>query len=454
MLDFLEPVWLPQTLAAVLMVLLAAWLLVVDFNKTAHRVFAAILFFRSLNILLTLMRAQAATTNVESALLFHRLFPYALLPIVPLTAYFLCVYPRPRGWIGTSRWGAPAVFAFIAATWVAYALDHSLLWTEAAGPRTGFAASFQGYHYTAFGPLVIVTSLWTVAFSVASVFFALDYLNTSNRSPRFSALLVYAGFALNSLWDGSLRIVQVLRGAGADPQYPWWPFGWALVVLPALTILPVLLSMYILYSRRRIHPDVTRDVNRFFAVAPLAIASGLGLGFFGSMRELFLVGPGSFAHFLMGVWRLSLPVLVSYALLRYDLFDIDHKVKAAVKHGTLIGAPVSVFFAVSEITEGLIQNQVGMIYGAIAAIAISIAFKPLERFAHRVAAHVFPRLKAFDALTPQERVALFEEQLRLAQQDGNISPKEQRMLDLLSERLGLPRDPIAHRMARRNAAYS
>ncbi|HEX9817009.1 MAG TPA: hypothetical protein VGB18_08515, partial [Candidatus Thermoplasmatota archaeon] len=338
MLDFLNPVWFPQTLAAVLMALLAVWLLVVDFNKTAHRVFAAILLFRAINVLLTLLRAQSAETNVQSALLFHRLFPYALLPIVPLTIYFMAVYPRRRGWLGKSKWGAPAVFAFIGATWLAYGLDHSLLWSEAPGSVPGFAASFQGYHYTAFGPLVLLTSLWTVAFSAATVVFALDYLDTSTRSPRFSAMLIYAGFALNSLWDGSLRLVQVIRGAGADPDYPWLPFGWALVILPALTILPVLLSVLILYTRRRIHADVTRDVNRFLMVAPFAVLSGLGLGSLGSLREVFLVGPGSFAHFLLGVWRLSLPLLVSYALLRHDLFDIDHKVKAAVKHGTIIGA--------------------------------------------------------------------------------------------------------------------
>lgn len=451
-MGFLDPVWFPQTVAAVLMGLLAIWLLVVDFNKLAHRTFAAILLCRALNVLIGLLRNQAQ--SVEAALFFNRIGPYALLPLVPLTVYFLSVYPKPRGWLGKSKWGGPTVILVILAACAAYAFDHSWLWTQQPGNRAGYASSFPGYHDASYGPLVLLTSLWTIMFSVVTVVLALDYLDTMNRSPRFSAMLIYAGFALNSLFDGTLRIFQAIRGWGADGEFPMFPYGWAVAILPAFTILPVLLSIFILYSRRKIHADVTRDVNRFLSVAPLPVASGIALGTIGGMTEVFLVGPGSFAHFVLGIWRLSLPILVCYALLRYDLFDIDHKVKAAVKHGTIIGAPVSVFFAVSEITEALIQNQVSALYGAVAAIAISIAFKPLERVAHRFASRVFPRVKSFDTLSQPERFALFEEQLRLAQQDGNVSPKEQRMLDLLSQRLGLPQDPMADRVSRRRAAYS
>ncbi len=450
MLDFLDPAWFPQTFAAVLMGLVAAWLLFVDFNKPAHRVFASILVFRSINIVLAILRQRA--TEDATALFYDRLIPYVLLPIVPLTVYFLCVYPKPRTWLGKSKWGAPSVIFTIGILWALYAWDHALLWTFEAGQGEGILAHMRGYHYTSFGPLVLLTSSWTVVFSAVTVFLAFDYLDTANQSPRFSAMLIYAGFALNALFDGTLRVVQAAVTLRLDADYPWAPWGWAFAILPALTILPVLLSIFVLYTRRKIHLDVQRDIRRFLLVAPFPVASALALAAIGT-NAVFFIGPGSFAHFVLGVWRLTLPILVSYALLRYDLFDIDHKVKAAVKHGTIIGAPVSVFFAVSEIAEALVQNQVSALYGAVAAIAISIAFKPLERVAHRLAARVFPRVRPFDSLSRPERLVLFEEQLRLAQQDGNVSPKEQRMLELLSQRLGLPQDPMSNRGARRRAAY-
>jgi hypothetical protein len=443
-MGFLDPQWFPHTVAAVLMGLLAVWLLFVDFNKPSHRVFAAILIFRAASILISILRFEAPTPAL--ALYWHRVLPYSMIPIAPLTLYFLCVYPRPRTWFGKSRWGAPTVVGSIIGMSALYAWDHSWLWTFEPSAGFGLATPIVGYAYTDFGPLVFVTQLRDLAFSLVTVFLVLDYLDTADRSPRFSAMLIYAGFTLNSLFDGAIRFAQLTRGLGTGPEFPWFPWGWAFIVPPALSILPVALSLSILWSRRKINPDVHRDVRRLLWIAPLPLLSGLLIGFGGSVQQTYLAGRT--AQFAIGIWRLTLPILVSYALLRYDLFDIDHRVKSAVKHGTLIGAPVSVFFAVSEIAEGLIQNQVGLLYGAVAMILISLAFKPLERAASHFAVRLFPRVKPFDTLSPAERAALFDEQLRLAQQDGSISAKEERMLTLLGQRLGLPTNAILGRAPR------
>lgn len=423
-------------ITAGLMGVLAVWLLYLDFNKLANRVFASLLMLRGLNILFGLLRASFDDAP-DMMLWMQRMLPYALIPIIPVTILFICVYPRPRTWFGRTRTGRWSLVALALVAEALYAWDHTLFWTygfDSAGAT--LASARPGIHYSAYGPLVIFGSAQTLAFGCLAFVLARDYVRDANASPRYSLFLIYAGFALNSLLDGTVRLAQLARSLYVGETFPWDRGGWLFAIPPALTLVPVVASLFVLarYSLRTTDDTELRHLRTFAFVAPFPVASGLFLTLGGAATAYLAT---SSAYLALNIWRFALPLLVSYALLRYNLFDLDMRVKWTIKHGTLVGIPISVFFVVSEAAEAFVESQAGPIYGLAAAGTLALVFKRLETLSAQVASRLMPTTKPVMAMTALERMDLFQEQLDLARHDGEMSARERLRLDRLRERLGL-----------------
>jgi uncharacterized membrane protein YebE (DUF533 family) len=148
----------------------------------------------------------------------------------------------------------------------------------------------------------------------------------------------------------------------------------------------------------------------------------------------YLQGP--VAQVVLGLWRLSLPVLVTYALLRYQLFDLNVKLKWTINRGALATPFLAVFFIVTQATENFL-NQFGILAGSVAAGLLLFALEPLQKVAVRLSDRAMPQTKALPQLSSDERLSLYREQVALAWHDGSLSRKERVMLDTLRERLGL-----------------
>jgi hypothetical protein len=433
----------PSVVAALIMMGLAAWLLVLDFNRTVYRVFALFLFLRALVLIANALQRLPSADSQMVALL-GRLLPYYTLPLIPLVAYFALIFPRPRTPLGRSRWLAPMMIGLVALLLLLYATDHARLWevTWEPGELGPYSAEAGGrYYYADYGPLVLLVALLYPSFALLALVFALDYAHTPAGARRRSHLLVAAGFALNALFDGTVQALSAWQLVQSGEAYPWLPWGWTRPVLANLT-LPLALVAVGLVGRHafdRRQPSAERvHARRLLYVAPLPIFSAA-----------LLVGGGSeilrsqTSLFVLGLWRLALPLLVTYALLRYQLFDISVKVRWTLAKGAVAVPFLATFFVVAQLGENFLNETLGVVGGGVAAGLLLFAFNPIQRFAEGLAEKAMPGTKSLDDMSRAQRRAFYREQLQLAWQDGTINRKERLMLEALRKRLGLTHDDAA-----------
>lgn len=432
----LLPAWTPYLVAAALMMLLAGWLAWLDFSNRAHRVFVALLFLRAVTMLLNVGRGIATTAEEETYLL--RVLPYFQLPVGILALCFAALYPRPlRLFRGNGLW---LLVGGLAAIEVLYLVRHDVVYTLGpAGASTPPAlAAGTAVAFLDVGPLFFLT-IQPLAFAIVALVLAIEWTRAPADKPWLSGFLVYGGFALNAAFDGTLQAANAWRLVASGAEYPWFPWGWTLALLPALSLVPALVSIVVVgLHARRAEGAARRHALRLVGAAPLAIASALALSFLG---PLFINGP--VAQLVLGLWRLALPVLVTYALVRHQLFDIDVKVKIALRASTIAAVFLTVFFTVSEIAANFIQESVGTVLGIAAAVILAFALRPVERFAETLAHRIMPGTKPIETMALTEREVFYREQLELALQDGNLGTKERAMLDKLRARLGLSADEVA-----------
>ncbi|MGQ0535762.1 MAG: hypothetical protein ACT4PT_06800 [Methanobacteriota archaeon] len=151
-------------------------------------------------------------------------------------------------------------------------------------------------------------------------------------------------------------------------------------------------------------------------------------------------GGGSQFLVTIGIRAASMLVaaaVLGYAVVRYQLFDIDVKIRWTVKQSTVAAAFVAVFFVVSEGAALLFSGRVGPWVGIVAAGLLVFALAPLQRVAERVASAAMPGVKPVGELTLDERLAFYAEHLRVAYADGVVDAGERALLLHARERLGI-----------------
>ncbi|HLE96946.1 MAG TPA: hypothetical protein VI997_06195, partial [Candidatus Thermoplasmatota archaeon] len=139
-----------------------------------------------------------------------------------------------------------------------------------------------------------------------------------------------------------------------------------------------------------------------------------------------------------GIARLAMAAILAYAILRHQLFDLDVKVKWTLRRGTLAAMFLAVFFVVAQVAQTFLTDALGLVVGGMAAGLLLFAIAPLQRMAERVADVAMPGVR-----DPRERaVALgadeaYREALRMALEDGVITPAEERSLARMARQLGI-----------------
>jgi hypothetical protein len=431
--------------SALATLVLAVLLIVMDAAKRANRALALLLFFRATTSMVALF---VRNSEGRWALVLHDFLPYAIIPVVPAALYFAAVHPRPRTFLGKRAWGSWALLAFTVALEVAYLLDHTLFFTTAAGVSSmgilnaiAPSATFEGLQYTDFGPLILLQALQFPAMAALSIPFALDYLRSAPGSPRFSSFLVAAGFLLNGIFDGTRALFGFLNLPGG--AYPWLPWGWAFAILPGLALVPAIIALtMILVHRFRQREQEGRLERRLIVAAVLAAASALVAPLLGMlMPSSFRTDGGFFTGgtgvVLLGLWRLALPLMVSYALFRYALFDIDEKVRKSIQRGTAGVVFAFVYFLVSELIEGVVNTGVGRAMGMGVAAIFTFLMLPIQKMGTWVASRTMPGVKSVNDVRGSEAEAMYRAQFAMIHEDGLVTVKERKLLDALIAASGL-----------------
>lgn len=451
----LDPTLAPAAATAGLMLFLAAWLLYLDPGKRVHRVFAAFLVFRGLNIVLATASLVSLSDPALSGI-FWRVSPFFTVATPFVVLYFALVYPRPRTFIGKHPYGALVPLAGVAVLEYALLLDPTLMARLDVAPAAGLCASTAGHLCVVeYGPLILSWGFVVLSYGIVSLVLVRDYVRMKEGPARSSLLLVALAFLLTGLYDATAELFCVTPncaiGIGGWMTLNSW------LVRAALIPLGLAAALLVYWTLTRGDADMRAQVGRFRWTLPLPILSAAVMSLV--LGPVLAAGTPIWevpsAIVILGVWRLALPLLVVYAVVKHQLFDLDVKLKWGIEKGTIVSAFLLVFFVVSEGAEALVRavagqafdDQVGLALGFLAAGAMTLSIAPLERVARRVADRTMPGVRPVDDLAGDERARFYREQLEIVVMDERVTAKERRLLENLRDRLGL--DPeLADRLER------
>lgn len=130
-------------------------------------------------------------------------------------------------------------------------------------------------------------------------------------------------------------------------------------------------------------------------------------------------------------------LLLSYAILKGQLFDIDIKLRFTVKASTLTGIFLAVFFVVSQVAQNFLSTRYGILMGGAAAGLLLFALRPLESMAGRVAGAALPQVKDTEAYRDFRKLEVYQATVESFVVDGQLTVRERTALDRLRTKLGI-----------------
>jgi len=240
--------------------------------------------------------------------------PYFGLAVAPLALYCTWQFTDPEGARrAKAGWWTLGAIALLD---LAYLAEHSLVQTLQAGDATvGALRAAEGIAYSAFGPLWIVVGAAAPILAYLGLRLAIQYRQDPAGPLGPFRLLVSGGLVVGSLFEGTSRLAAVTALLDGSGGFPWLPWGWAVIALPILALVPASLAVIVLSSGRLSAEGAQRGLER--TVVLLA-----GFAFFSGF--LRLMGPtdsdvagSSLVLVLLGLWRLAMPAFLAYALVRH-----------------------------------------------------------------------------------------------------------------------------------------
>lgn len=381
-----------QFTAAALMLLLAGVLLWLDAASRAVRAFVAFLILRAGILVAT--RVGAMDRGVLGAAIAETI-PYYNLALAGALVWLLSVYPRPRGLL-SFRHGKWILLAVVLMAEGVYAFARCLVICDDVPQALAFLL---------------------VAFPVASGIGAFLLFRDARAAPtplaRTSILLLAAGLLVETSLSAGSMLAFLVR----SPENLSTTLGPG-NALPILAWLLGVAGSFGLSSSAR--AKVWSLAGAAFLTALVARTSGWQAG-----------------EFIVGLWRIVLPVLAAYALARYRLFDLDLKVRVAAKRATIAGIFAGVFFVVTEGAAVLLGYYVGVLAGILAVGALVPLMAPLRQIAERAIRALPGDDTAHDGLTIERRRQLYLDFATQAWANGSMAPAERSFLDALRKKLAL-----------------
>ena len=186
---------------------------------------------------------------------------------------------------------------------------------------------------------------------------------------------------------------------------------------------------------------LTRERARAFTLAfgmrDIVWAAVYGIAMLGFLNETLrgIIQP-YVAPAYGGIVVLYVPMLV-YGILKAHLFDIELKLKWAIKQSTVAAFFVGVFFVVSQTSATFLSQQFGNALGILMAAVLMLALRPLERVAATVANAAMPRTQPTAEYESFKKLQMYMAALEAAYEDGEPSPKKLKMLHELRTSLDI-----------------
>lgn len=421
---------------AVLDAALAGWLLYLNAARRTNRAFAFTLIALALASVFNILTIKAAEVgDIASVRALGTTSLVAGLVGKALALHFVFVFPTPRPWYVRGPWARGAL-ALVTGILVAFDFAFpDLYFTLAARP--GGAIYISDIGPLALTRLVPSATLILLAAGIA-------YLRAPAGPSRRALHLVAVGallFTLSINVEATLTRGFAVAGmplAGDTVPGGFGPFIIAVSSWPALVIQFGVLALVLRRAKRTQDADLLADARQW-RLATLVSLAGASVGLVLHSGGPEYLGWDRALNALPGY---VFPLIVTYALVRHQLFGIELKIRWTIRTSTIAGAFVAIFFIVSSVAQNYLSGW-GALYGGIAAGLLLFALHPLQRFAERLANAAVPGARAATDMAPSERAAIYRDQARVAWADGIMERSERVLLDNLRERLGLSRDEAA-----------
>jgi hypothetical protein len=157
----------------------------------------------------------------------------------------------------------------------------------------------------------------------------------------------------------------------------------------------------------------------------------------GNMSDIFIIVG-------VDVTSMAFVLLLSYGILKVQLFDIDLRIKRGIRRSTIAAVFVAVFLMVEQFMQNYFTGQFGLLFGAIAAGLMLFAIGPIRHFAEALANGAMPNVTATPEYVAYRKLEVYRAAFEGLFADAAVSDKERATLDRLRVKLAIrPADALA-----------
>lgn len=353
-----------------------------------------------------------------------------------------------------SLWGVPGTVAALV-TWAAAAVIYRTDPERCINRRLAFLLVLEGLWVAgAMGVLfflesegaVRTASLVATSANAALPFVYLSFLGSALPTPLVApfrgrtALWLLAGAAIGAA-ALVLAVPDLFLSQPYAPGWAPWNFrlvelGENLMFLQGAVYLYGLLAAVSVYTRSACCDTMRRQAFWF------AVAFGIRDAYLGTTLILYpVLRPIPFWGELLynpmeGLAFLVYVVLLSYGVLQAQLFDIEVRLRVAVRRSTLVAVIAGAFFVVTEILEAFVPAD-GLLVGILAAGSIVLLMLPLQRLTESIMTRVMPVEEPSHLELDRRKLDVYRAALEGALQDGIVTEREEEILARLRDELGI-----------------
>lgn len=262
-----------------------------------------------------------------------------------------------------------------------------------------------------------------VGYGSAGVFatWTARHLGKGDARRQESTRLVVLGLSCWPLWAGPLFLLAAVTGAEISTS-SYERGAKAVFALLALT------SLWAAFALVKLTQGGKR---RWGQISLVAISAAAGIAAY------FIEWLGRPTYYATSF---ALVGIVTYGILRYNLFTIDRKLRFAISKSTVAAVFIAVFFIASEAAQQFLGDQLGSTYVGIGvAGTLVFAMAPLQRVAEKLAEKAVPVINPPAATTTDQRhkESTYRDALRMALHDRKVTRAEDLTLARLAEGLGI-----------------
>lgn len=132
------------------------------------------------------------------------------------------------------------------------------------------------------------------------------------------------------------------------------------------------------------------------------------------------------------------PFAMAYGLLKYQVLDIDVKVRFTIRHSVVATVFLACYVAATELAGELVTNQThSALAGFAALVPLALFLHPLQRMADRVAARALPPPDDAEKYREFRRWEVYRATFEGLTADRKLTVQERRVLQTLAKTLSL-----------------